>query len=247
MNMSANRLLGLSLVLAASSAAADPLTSDRPDFVEATAVLDAGVVQVETGGRLTWADRADAAPDGLDMPSLLKVGVGGEVELRLESALFEWPLGGSARAAALSPGLKWSPWASPDGVAVAVLAHADVPLDGSARSRMEPSLRVVVAGPWNDVWAWGVMPGARWTVDGRGVRRWSGLLGAVVSRALPGGWGTYAEIAAAGFDERGLDAHAGAGATWLLTDDWQLDASVTAGLTDRATPATLGLGVSHRF
>ncbi len=247
MKASPSRGLVLALVLVSSSAAANPLASDRPDFVEAAAVLESGVVQVETGGHLAWQDRTDAAPDSLGMPSLIKVGVGGEVELRLESALFAWPLGGRARAASASPGLKWSPWSSPDGTAVAVLAHADVPLDGSARSRVEPSFRVVVAGPWSDDWAWGLMPGARWTVDGRGVRRWSGLLGGVVSRMLPGGWGAYAEVAIAGFDDRGLDAHAGAGTTWLLTDDWQLDASITIGLSDRASPAGIGLGATHRF
>lgn len=247
MNRSSFRWLGTVLALAATSAVADPLVSDRPSFVESTAVMETGVVQVETGARLAWLERADVEPDRVDMPSLIKVGVGGEVELRLESALFEWPLRGSVQAAAVSPGLKWSPWSSPDGVVVALLAHAEVPLEGDARSRVEPSLRVVVDGPWSDEWTWVLMPGARWTVDRRGVRRWSGLFGGVVSRTLPSGWGVYAEAAVTSFDDRGLDALTGFGSTWLLADTWQLDASVSVGLTGGVAPAAVGFGVTHRF
>lgn len=235
-------------LLVAAPVAAEPLTGDRPDFVESAAVMARGVAQVESGAAVTWQDRRDALPDGVGMPTLLRVGLGGEVELRAESALFDWrPEPGAIDGAAFSPGVKWSPWSGEDGVDVAVLLHADIPLAGRPHSRIEPSVRLVVAGDWGDIWSWGLMPGARWAVEADGRRRWSGLVGGVLSASLAGGLGAYVEGFVPAVDALGAEGWLGAGLTLLLTDDWQIDGAWTVRPWPRGEAMTAGLGLAHRF
>jgi hypothetical protein len=59
------------------------LTTDRPDFVESSAVVGAGIVQVETSVAVT---RAEPGFDVWTTPTLVRVGLGPRWELRAESA-----------------------------------------------------------------------------------------------------------------------------------------------------------------
>lgn len=233
-------------------ASAEPIATDRPDIVESGSTVGRGTVQIESGVATTWDDLDDARPEGLAFPTLVRLGLGGDVELRLESEVLSWTWSPRAvEAADLSPGIKWSPWAAGEatGPAIALLLHYDVPLAGGAagRRRGVPSLRMVVEGALGEAWGWGVMPGARWDIDDRGVRRWSGMLAAVVGRDLPHDLRVHLEAAVTGVDARGWHALADTGLAWGIREDLQLDAFVAVGLVGDEPPVSVGMGVSRRF
>jgi Putative MetA-pathway of phenol degradation len=257
-------VLGTCLACCLAARAEEPISTDRPDFVESSDVMGLGRWQVETG---LQSERTQA--DGLKSrttttPLLLRLGVGHALELRLEtdgavrSTTTDTASGATLRERGLSdvsPGLKWHMRDGDEAQgtpAIAWLAHVDVDSGSRAfRGRgLRPSLRVVAEWELPQDFSVGVMPGLRLDKDEDGSRFTSGLVAVTVGKALSPAWHAFAELAG---DDLGAKPHRqpvqffDMGVTYLVTESLQLDAAVTRGLTSATPDLAWGVGLSMRF
>lgn len=221
--------------------------TDRPDFVESSAVVGKGVFQLETS-LAHERDRRDGITTTVrSTPTLLRYGVSETVELRLETDGWlrqkvsgESPQTGTADA---SIGLKWHLRDGNEATgapALALLGHLDLD-SGSAPFRgigKVPSLRGVAEWDLPGDASFGVMPGLAYQKDETGKRFWSGILAATYSRPLAAGLRGFVEIAGQELRAKrygGNQITFDTGLTWAIDADTQLDASVSLGL-NRDTP-----------
>ena len=257
-------MLAASLACAPGARAEEPLSTDRPDFVESSDVMAPGRWQVEAGLQHERTQADGGKVRTLTTPTLLRLGVGPAMEVRLETEgtvrndSTDTASGASRRErgfADLSLGLKWRMQEGDEArgtPAIAWLVHADVD-SGSRAFRgqgVRPSLRVVAEWELPQEFSVGVMPGLLSDKGDDGRRFTSGQLGVTVSRALSPGWHAFAELAG---EDLGARPHRDpvrffdAGLTWLASESLQLDVSVAHGLTPAAPDFVWGVGLSLRF
>jgi hypothetical protein len=230
------------------------IATDRPDFVESSAVVGAGAVQVEASvayGRTGVGSEKQAS---LTTPTLLRVGVSSSVELRMETD--GWVRDDSALdfamddgMADLAVGLKWHTSDESGGrPATALLLHADLP-SGSRPHRgdgVRPSARVVAEWTLPRGFAVGVMPGVALARSGDESYA-AGSLGVVVGKELTGSLRTFGELALESIaSERrgGTMGVVNAGLALLLSPAAQLDAGLSWGLNGRSPDFQWTAGLS---
>lgn len=261
--------LALNLVLACASLLAcgalhaektDEIATDRPDFVESSAVVGKGRFQFETSVALE-KNRADGARERtLATPTLLRYGISDTVELRLETdgrlvyraddAAYHHRQHGTGDA---SIGLKWHTLDAAGAMpSVAVLAHVDTD-SGSAQFRgdgLRPSLRAVAEWELANDFSLGVMPGFIVDKDAGGKRFTAGIFGIVVGKSLNERLRGFVEFAApqiARGAHGGTVANANVGAAYLLSNTVQLDTAFSKGLNQRTVDLGLTIGLSAKF
>lgn len=244
------------ILLAAPLAAQEPIATDRPDFVESSATVGAGVLQLETSAATDWTAVGSATERTVATPTLFRFGVSGRVELRVESDAYTRAsrtgtesVDGFSDAAL---GLKWHA-ADARGLrpSTALLLHADLP-SGSRAFRTDgvrPSLRVV--GEWElpAGFALGVMPGIVYDVDALGDRQWVTLFGATVGKPVSESLRFFVEFTGEALPIGGVPAvtELDMGTALLLSKDVQLDLSTGFGLSKGAADHALAIGFSRRF
>lgn len=221
----------------------EPLITDRPDFTESAAVVDRGRTQIESG--YTFTRSADIDQHALG-EVLVRVGLGGGLELRLAPNSYAWVEGPDGDVDGFEDagiGLKWL-LADGDPGAAALLAGTSVPTGGDAfgAEGWQPEVTLALArGAVGANLGWG------WADTGEG-RRHTGLVSLAVGLPLGERLGVFLEsyaIAAEGAG--GEEAYADAGLTRLLSPDLQLDARVGMGLNDRAVDWFVGVGLARRW
>jgi hypothetical protein len=258
-------LLAAALALALAPARADEaISTDRPDFVESSDVMDAGRVQLEAGYAIERDRSAGLKSRTRSTPALLRVGLGHELEARIETDGFM-----QARVTQLGTGITTSQrgmsdvslglkWHRQDGdeksgqPSTAWLLHVDLD-SGSAAFRgqgLRPSLRYVAEWELPGDWSVGVMPGVARDSDDSGRHFLAGILAVTASTAIAPHWRGFVEVAGqrlASKSRGGSVVTFDTGLTWTLTPDLQLDLSLQRGL-NRDTPDWAGaVGVSVRF
>jgi hypothetical protein len=245
-----------------ATAAEDSLATDRPDFVESSAVVGKGVLQVETSLAYERDRRDGITTRTRTTPTLLRLGVADALELRLETDGFTRVTAGDggARTSAsgmsdTALGLKWHIRDGGETIgrpALALLAHLEANTGSSALrgSGVVPSLRLVAEWDLADDAAFGVMPGVAWQKDEAGARHWTGILAATYSRPIAERMRAFVELAGR---ELRAKRHGGnqvtfdTGITFAIDRDTQIDAAVVIG-ANRVTPdAALTAGYSRRF
>lgn len=242
--------IALILVAAAGSELhAEPITTDRPDFVESSATVGAQRLQLETS--LGYA--ADGGEGELSTPSLLRWGIGEAFELRLETDGAQWQSAnawGSAGVNDLAVGGKWAlPLTMPGGASTALLLHLDIP-SGDAELRgqgLRPSLRAVAEWSLPADFSAGVMPGLSWQNNSDGERYVAGIFGVVIGRAWNEQWRSFIELALphwASEANGGTEAYVDFGSAWLITSRLQVDAAGSLGLTHSSADHAWTLGLS---
>jgi hypothetical protein len=243
------------LLLAAAIAdahAAEPIATDRPDFVESSQTVGIHRVQIETS--VAWEQDDDTRT--FATPTLLRVGVSDHWELRLEGDGWLRSAGAGERESGLadvSVGAKYHVAGSGEhGPSLAWLLHADLPSgDRAFRGHgVRPSVRLVAEWELPSDYALGVMPGLVRESDDEGRRYTAGILGVVVGKAWTERFRTFAEVALpqiARSDDGGTVALLDLGGAWLLSDDVQLDVAYSAGLTRRSPDHGVTVGLSARF
>ena len=249
------RALLLSCLLAAS-AAAQPLTTDRPDFTESPLAVDAGRIQVELGATFQAFDFQGERTVFNTPEALVRVGVARGVELRTVLPEYTRVV---READALAPRIVTEDATDPSvglkvelgnasGVDLGVIAETTVPVVESEFDvdRSVQTVIVTAAGDLSPRLSLGSQLSATYneTPDRVG-------LGAtvVLGLSLDDQIGLFAELAASDPVDVAIDAEVllHGGATLLLTDDLQLDAHAALGLTDTAPEYLVGVGASARF
>lgn len=251
----------LGFVAALPSGAQEPISTDRPDFVESSLVVGRDRIQIETSVAYERDAAGGATARTFSVPTLLRVGLGEAWEARLETdgwlrQRVEDDAGNKGRAtgfADIALGMKYHvPGEGPFSASSALLFHVDLETGAEefAGDGARPSLRYVAEWELADRWAMGVMPGVAYNTDDTGDRYVSGIAGITVAYSWTERFRSFAEIAA---EELGASDHAKAqvsfdtGVAYLVSDDVQLDAAVYSGL-NKNTPDTTGtLGLSIRW
>jgi hypothetical protein len=241
------RALGLLLLLAPGLSA--QIVTDRPDFVESSATVGAGAVQIET----SVAHERDGGERAWSTPTLLRVGIGPRFELRAESDLLvRSSLDGASESgvADIAVGGKLHTGDGGEGMpATALLLHADLPT-GSRSWRgdgVRPSLRLAAEWEFPRETSLGVMPGVARTDGPNGVHT-AGIFAAVLGKDWRERAHTFVELA---FEHLGSDNDGGTvgtwdgGVTWLLGRSAQLDAMLSLAATSRAPSRAFTIGFSR--
>lgn len=257
LNLRLSLLLCLLLCQAKPAQADDGLSTDRPDFTESPEVLAAGRFQLETS--VAWQRQRTA---GLttrlrSTPTLLRLGVGHDVELRLETdgALRQTGDGepsASGRGDA-SLGLKWQFDEGGDQhPALAWLLHVDTP-SGSGPFKghgLRPSLRLAAEWDLPAGLSLGAMAGVLTDRNEDDRRYTAGVASASLGIPLAENLRSFAELAAqqvASARNGGKVLTAGTGVAWQLSRDAQLDTAVFRGLNRNTPDWAWTVGLSLRY
>lgn len=233
-----------------SARADDAISPDRPDFTNGPDVMAAGRWQLETSG--AW--QRDAATRLRSTPTLLRLGVGHALELRLETdgaqrqhspdasgrgdlaVGFKWQMQDGDEA---KPGLGW-------------LFSVQTPSgSGPFKSQgLRPALSFLAQWELPAGWSLGTMAGAFADRNDDGRRYTAALLSASLGILLGEKLHGFAEIAGQQLASASNGGHvvtAGTGLAWQLTDDVQLDSAVFRGLNRRTPDWAWTVGLSLRF
>jgi hypothetical protein len=237
----------------------DPISTDRPDFVDSSAVVGKGRVQIETAGAFERSRRDGVTERSVTTPTLLRFGLNDTVELRVETdgATHSWSRGLDVQDASgmadSALGLKWHVRDSADGApALAVRVNAVVP-SGARRLHnggVEMSLRGVAEWDLPHELSLGVMPGLASARNDNGERFTSGIFGVVLGRDWNPRVHSYVELAApriAHARDGGSQVAAGFGSTYLLSPNAQVDAGILGGLNHFTPHLSLTAGLSVKL
>ena len=240
----------------------EPISPDRPDFIESSETVGRGRVEFETSF-LSERERGEGEREHtLSMPTLLRIGIGDAVELRIESEgrtvrhTRELESGERSTLAGYDDTAIGLLWHVADGEgkrpSVGVLVDAQLPTGSKAlRGKgVRPSLRVV--GEWElpgDM-ELGVMPGVALERREETGRYTYGLLGVVLEKQFGARLRGIAELAMpqiASSRHGGTEASLGVGAVYLLTNDCAIDTMFSRGLNSRTPYASWTVGLSFRL
>lgn len=228
----------------------DTISPDRPDFTNGPDVMAASRIQIETGG--AW--QREASTRLRSTPMLLRLGVGHDLELRLETdgALRQRNPGGSGRGD-LAVGFKWQLQEGDEAKpGLGWLLEVQTP-SGSGPFKgqgLRPGVSFLAQWELPAGWSLGTMAGAFVDRNDAGQRYTAGLLSASLGMPLSEKLHGFAELAGqqlASSRNGGNIVTVGMGLAWQLTDDVQLDTAVFRGL-NRSTPDwAWTVGLSIRF
>jgi Putative MetA-pathway of phenol degradation len=254
--------LAVLLLPGAFAQAEEAIETDRPDFVESSAVVGAGHFQVETG---ITSDRH--AQDGittrtLTTPTLFRYGIGDTAELRLETDGFTRERTSDALAGTsatehgfsdLSFGIKWHVLDEAGSTpGVAWLLHVDT-ATGSAAFRgagLRPSLRAAIEWDLPEDFSLGVMPGVYVDRNDAGKRYTGAIFAATLGKEWSPRWHSFVEIAGqqlASKPNGGSVVTLDTGLAFVATPTLQFDIEAARGLSDAAPDFESGVGVSIKF
>lgn len=257
--MAAVAVAAYALAMPASASADDPIATDRPDFVESSAVVGKGRLQVESSVEVERNGSDDERETVWSTPTLLRFGVTDSIELRVESdgALRQrtsapGSTGATERGYAdLSVGMKWHAMDARDQLpSVAVLLHADLST-GSAAFRDEgtrPSARVVAEWELANDLSLGVMPGIGYEKQHGG--NMFGILGVVVGKSWSDQLRSIVEVSSphiARSANGGTEASLTVGSAYLVSNNVQVDAALSRGLNRRTADLSLTVGLSFKL
>jgi len=251
-------LAAVAAAVLALPAQAEPLSTDRPDFVESSLSVGKGTFQIETSVAMERRDGFGHRAQQIATPTLLRLGFAENWEARLETdgSLHQRAEGNSPHVDGvgdLSLGVKYHlPEPGPADASMALLFHVDIPTGSSAfRGHGDrPSLRGVAEWELPLDCSLGLMPGIALNEDEAGHDYVSGIAGITVGHAWTPTLRSFVELAS---EELGSAGHGetqfsfDTGLVWLLTDNLQLDTAAYAGL-NRSTPdITVAIGLSARW
>ncbi|KQV92340.1 transporter [Pelomonas sp. Root1237] len=244
------RLALLLLAVCAAAHADDAISPDRPDFTNGPDVMAAGRFQVETSG--AW--QRDAATRLRSTPTLLRLGVDHDLELRLETdgALRQRNPSASGRGD-LAVGFKWQMQDGDEAKpGLGWLFEVQTPT-GSGPFKghgLRPGLNFLAQWELPAGYSLGTMAGVFIDRNDNDQRYTGALLSASLGIPLGEKLHGFAEIAGqqiASARNGGNVVTAGTGLAWQLTSDAQLDTAVFRGLNHNTPDWAWTIGLSLRF
>ncbi|WP_457325519.1 transporter [Roseateles sp. P5_E11] len=244
------RLALLLLAVCAAAHADDAISPDRPDFTNGPDVMAAGRFQIETSG--AW--QRDASARLRSTPTLLRLGVSHDLELRLETdgALRQRNPSASGRGD-LAAGFKWQMQDGDEAKpGLGWLFEVQTPT-GSGPFKghgLRPGLSFLAQWELPAGYSLGTMAGVFIDRNDTDQRYTGALLSASLGIPLGEKLHGFAEIAGqqiASARNGGNVVTAGTGLAWQLTSDAQLDTAVFRGLNHNTPDWAWTIGLSLRF
>jgi hypothetical protein len=245
------KALPLMLLCACAAAQADDAISpDRPDFTNGPDVVAAGRIQVEVSG--AW--QRDGSTRLRSTPTLLRLGVGHDLELRLDTAGAQRQANPDASGRGdIGLGFKWQ---MQDGDAekpgLGWLVDVQTPT-GSGPFKghgLRPSLSFLAQWALPGGYTLGTMAGLLVNRNDADRRYTAGVLSASLGIPVNDKLHGFAEIAGQQLASRrngGNIVTLGTGLAWQVTSDVQLDSAVFRGLTHATPDWAWTVGLSLRF
>lgn len=242
--------LALLLFAVQAAHAEDAISPDRPDFTNGPDVMAAGRLQLETSG--AW--QREASMRLRSTPTLLRLGVGHDLELRLatDGALQQRPPRVSGRGD-LAVGLKGQLQDGDDTrPGLGWLLEVQTPTgSGPFKGQgLRPALSLLAQWQLPAGYSLGTMAGLVTGRNDAGQRYTAAVLSASLGIPLGDRLRGFAEIAGQQLASRrngGKVVMAGTGLAWQLSPDAEIDAAAFRGL-NHDTPDWVGtLGLSLRF
>jgi hypothetical protein len=219
---------------------------DRPSFANSSNVVGDGVHSIEAGVLVT-VSKGD--PYALTQtPLLYRVGLNGEFEFRLGTSGMNFQ-DSEAGWADLSPGFKWNFHSSED-LSVSLVGALTVPVGSRAfrSTSVNPALSFAVDVPVGPKTGLLFNVGATSPGDGRD-QVVQPFATAAVSQTLSDKFGIYVEGAVFGPSVPGGDTTTAGDVvvTYLVNDDFQLDAAFFKGFSSSGLDWGATLGLATRF
>ena len=233
----------------------EPISTDRPDFVESSLTVGKGVLQIETSIATERSRDGGLGVRTSSTPTLFRVGFSANMEFRVETdGAIQARSGGATQrgTADTALGIKWH---VQDGEgnrpSMAWLFHADLASGSPAfrGSKVRPSVRAVFEWELPNDMGLGIMPGLVHDSDNTG-RFTTGILAATVSKGWTDKLRSFVELAAQELrsgSRGGNTVTFDAGVTYLVNDNLQLDLVTNQGMTKDYRGTTWGLGISRRY
>ncbi len=221
----------------------EAIITDRPDATEATAVMNPGAAQIESG----YTNTCHNGDHHAWMDGLLRIGVFKNAELRLINTYHLGETPESEGFGALKTGMKMGLRPEKGGwPAVSFLGHVTFANFGEEALRpsyITPDFRFLFSKTFTDVFSLSTNIGMEW--DGvTAVSRplYTASLGISITDWLSGFTELYGFFPEAYGPEHSFDA----GITLWLIENVQLDAFYGLGLNDRVPDEFFGMGISWR-
>ena len=247
--LSVAALLALPLpVLAEETEGPPPMTIDRPSLGTASQTVGDGVVQLEAGYSYT-SDR-ESGVGSHSVPLTLRVGVGDDLEFRVDGAASPWA-GEFSGMEDPVPGVKWT-FARSEKASYGLLANVEVPVGAAAlrSNRLLPGLLFLAD------WDLGGDTSLNFNVGGFGIED-PETATMLVQPFAAAGLGHqfndlvsgYVELAALGREGIGLpnQAVADAGMAFQVGPDTAIDFAVFRGLSSTGTGWGGAVGFAQRW
>lgn len=252
---------GLAQNAFAQASGSDDISPDRPGFGASSDVVGRGRVQLEASVQWQRQRDDDKHERTLSTPTLLRIGVADEFELRLESDGRDVihdvdPATGEHSTmvgyADTALGFKWK-LAEQQGARPALALLGAVDLPSGSRQLRGRGARPAAYVPMSWDLAGGVnlqlMPGLATENDERGARYRYGFLALALAKEIDERLQGYVELAApqiARAQHGGTQAAVDGGFMFKLSKDCQLDASLVHGLNRRTPDLGVAFGASVR-
>lgn len=242
--LGAGLLLATSGIATAQDGPAAP-EFDRPGIGFGTEVLERGVMTWEQGLPSATIDRQDGVrSQQYTLDSLWRIGLGGNVEFRLGADSYNWARGDAHAQGGgdASVGLKLALPSSAEGFGWALLGAYTLPTGEAAFSQGESSRELGVTAAWD-------------LANGRGIALYVNFADAEEGRTwtFSPSYTFYSNDSISSYVEAGYSRGAddsrvvGAGTTWQVLRNVQLDVSVLRGLNSDSPDWQGGFGVSVAF
>lgn len=229
--------------------AQSPISTDRPQVANSSAIVPCGSLQFENGMQET----SSGGQQSYDLPeTLMRYGLANKTELRLAGPDYFFNQNTASGLATglgdLTLGLKQQLGLRPWGFEIAVIPAVSFPTGANAISShgYDPTIQL----PWSH----GM--GRSWTANGMfsvawptasGQRNVTGQPSIYFDRQLTPPWDVYVEYAST-FPQRGGPQHiVGFGTTYKPTLHQQLDFHCSFGLSAATPDHMIGVGYSVRF
>jgi hypothetical protein len=241
-----------SMLLCACMAAQadDAISPDRPDFTNGPDVVAMGRFQIETSG--AW--QRDGSTRLRSTPTLLRLGIGRDLELRLETDGLLRQRDPAARGRGdLATGFKWQLQDGDENrPGLGWLMEVKTPTgSGDFKGRgVRPALSFLAQWELPAGWSLGTMAGVVTDRNDADRRYTAGVLSASLGIPVSDKLHGFAEVAGQQLASRrngGNVVTLGTGLAWQVTDDAQLDSAVFRGLNRDTPDWAWTVGLSLRF
>lgn len=253
----------LPLLVTLSVYAEDQIQTDRPDFVESSNTVGKGRFQIETSIGYERDRNAEESSRTFSLPTLLRLGLSDDWELRFESDSFlkqnvhdrvTGDRNSNSDWADYSLGLKWHQQDGDDkgSPSVGWLFHVDMPggTNSFVSNKFRPSVRMVAEWELADEYSLGIMPGLIYDVNDNNDRFIGGILGIVLGKSFTDKFRGFVEFGGQTITSKsngGSQLTFDIGVAYLVSNLVQLDILYNRALNQYTPDNTFGLGLSIKF